>query len=109
MIYYVGMTKTIASAKSPTTALHPVTNAEANPQSIVVGLTLSMGWQLALVVLIPVVGGHILDNRLHPHATPVLTLAGLLLAICGMIIVVRRTLKELNKYMVKTFKSEDNK
>ena len=103
------MTKTIASAKSPTTVNHPVTDSEANPQSIVVGLTLSMSWQLALVVLIPVVGGHILDNHLHPHATPVYTLGGLLLAIGGMIIVVRRTLKELNKYMAKTFKNEDSK
>ncbi len=103
------MTKSIASAKSPTTVPRPVTNSEANPQSIVVGLTLSMSWQLASVVLIPVVGGHILDNHLHPHATPIYTLVGLLLAIVGMIMVVRRTLKELNKYMAKTFKSEDSK
>jgi F0F1-type ATP synthase assembly protein I len=88
------MTKTSASAP---TASH--SDYDANPSGIVVGLTVSMSWQLALAVLIPVVGGHLLDDYLHPHATPIYTLIGLLLAIIGMISVVRRTLKELNKYM----------
>lgn len=58
-----------------------------------------MGWQLALTVLVPIVGGHVVDDHLHPHSFPIFTLIGLLLAIAGMIVVVRSTLKELNKHM----------
>lgn len=76
-----------------------VTDQEARPNSIVMGLTLGMSWQLAVTVLVPVVGGHLLDAKLHPNGLPVYTLAGLLLALAGMIIVVRRTLKALNAYM----------
>ncbi len=92
------MTKTTISATTP----HATKDYDTNPSGIVIGLTVSMSWQLALVVLIPIVGGHMLDNHLHPKATPTYTLLGLLVAIVGMIIVIRRTLQELNKYMAKS-------
>ena len=98
------MTKTSSSANTP----HASSQYDANPSGIVVGLTVSMSWQLAIVVLLPVVGGHIMDNRLHPHGTPIFTLIGLLLAIVGMITVIRRTLKELNKYMNKSIGDKDD-
>ena len=105
------MTKTPASASTPlkgsdVTHTRATNDYDANPSGIVVGLTVSMSWQLALVVLIPVVGGHLIDSHLHPNGTPICTLAGLLLAVAGMIMVVRRTLIELNKYMNKS--SGDN-
>jgi F0F1-type ATP synthase assembly protein I len=96
------MTKTLDSTK-PAAPSHHVTDAESNPNSTVVGLTISMAWQLALIVLVPVFGGHLLDNHLHPNGAAIYTLIGLAIAIAGMIIVVRNTLKELNKYMAKSF------
>lgn len=97
------MSKTLASTSAHTpTKSAPASspkNYDSNPSGIVVGLTLGMAWQLAVTVLVPVVGGHFIDTRLHPNGAPVFTLGGLTLAIVGMIIVVRRTLKELNKYM----------
>ncbi|MEO7364005.1 MAG: AtpZ/AtpI family protein [Candidatus Saccharimonadales bacterium] len=97
------MTKTLATPKRSVQPQH-VTDEQANPSGIMVGLTMSMAWQLALTVLIPVVGGHLLDARLHPDATPIFTLIGLLLAIIGMIVVIRRTLASLNEYMAQHFK-----
>jgi len=98
------MTKTQASVHTP----HATSDYDANPSGIVVGLTLSMGWQLALTVLIPVVGGHLLDDHLHPKGTPIYTLIGLLLAIAGMIVVVRRTLQQLNEYMAKHLEGDEH-
>ena len=94
------MSKSISHTKASSAA--KASEYDANPGGIAVGLTLSMSWQLAVVVLLPVVGGHMLDNHLHPHGTPIYTLIGLLLAIAGMIGVVRRTLAELNKHMQKS-------
>lgn len=106
MIYWLGMTKTSASANtspkgSTASHAHAAGDYASNPSGIVVGLTVSMSWQLALVVLLPLVGGHFIDDRLRPNGTPIFTLTGLLLAIAGMVMVVRRTVKELNKYMSK--------
>jgi F0F1-type ATP synthase assembly protein I len=67
-----------------------------NPSGIVVGLTVNMGWQLAIVVLLPLFGGHVLDD--HLNTSPWLTLTGLIIAMVAMILVVRRTLQELNEY-----------
>ncbi len=54
-----------------------------------------MSWQLAVVVLVPIVGGYKLDLRFH--SSPLWTLIGLALAMIGMILVVRRTLSEFNE------------
>jgi len=59
-----------------------------------------MSWQLLLVVVLPVVGGHWLDG--HFKATPVWTVIGLVLSIAGMLLVVRRTVQELNAVMNQT-------
>lgn len=67
-----------------------------NPNTIV-GMTIGMSWQLALVVLLPIFGGHYLDAKLYPKAVPIFTLIGLIIALVGMILVVRTTIKQLNK------------
>jgi F0F1-type ATP synthase assembly protein I len=90
------MTRTLAT--KPSAATSNLAD-DTNHSSIVIGLTISMAWQLAVVVLVPVFGGHLLDAHLHPNATPIYTLIGLLLAIVGMIVIVRQTLRELNKVM----------
>jgi uncharacterized membrane protein YhaH (DUF805 family) len=75
-------------------------NKEKNPQKPVEGNTirrlffvsaLNMSWQLAIVVLVPVVGGFKLDQKLH--SLPVLTMIGFIVAIVCMVIVVQRQLK----------------
>lgn len=47
-----------------------------------------MSWQLAIVVLIPVIGGFKLDQ--HFNTSPLWTIVGFLIAIGGMVIVVKR-------------------
>lgn len=51
-------------------------------QRFVVAMALSMAWQLALVVIVPIVGGYMLDQ--HYHKSPILTLAGLVVALVGV-------------------------
>jgi pheromone shutdown protein TraB len=53
-------------------------------------LLLNMTWQLAIVVLIPVVGGFELDQ--HYHATPLWIIIGGVVALLGVIAVLRNIL-----------------
>lgn len=50
-------------------------------------LLLSMTWQLAIVVLIPLVGGHELDK--HYHTAPLWTVIGGVVALLGVAAVLR--------------------
>ncbi len=50
-----------------------------------------MSWQLAVVVLVPIIGGFELDKRLN--TLPALTIAGFFIAMCGMAAVVWRQLQ----------------
>ena len=68
------------------------------------GTMLNMSWQMAIVVLIPTVGGYKLDT--HFRTSPYLTLTGLVLAMGGMVLIVRSALRELNKYMNQTSSKE---
>lgn len=56
---------------------------------------LNMGWQLAVVVLVPVIGGVELDR--YEKTTPIWTIAGFLVAILGVYAVIRRVLNGLEK------------
>lgn len=51
----------------------------------------NMSWQLAIVVLVPVIGGFKLDQ--HLHSAPLWTITGFGLAIIGMGMVVWRQLQ----------------
>jgi hypothetical protein len=68
-------------------------NSGTNPLADLLGATLSMSWQLALVVLIPIVGGFELDKKLH--TLPILTIVGFVLAMAGMSLVVWHQLQLL--------------
>jgi hypothetical protein len=52
---------------------------------------MNMSWQLALVVLVPIIGGFELDNKLN--TLPALTIAGFVVAMVGMGAVVWRQLQ----------------
>lgn len=52
---------------------------------------MNMSWQLAVVVLVPVIGGFELDQKLD--TLPALTIAGFFIAMAGMGLVVWRQLQ----------------
>lgn len=52
-----------------------------------------MSWQLALVVLVPIVGGHELDK--HFNLSPTLTIVGFILAMIGSSLVLWRQLQRV--------------
>ncbi len=66
-----------------------------DPQSVFVGMALDMSWRLAAVVLVPIIGGYELDS--HLGTTPFITVVGFLVAIGGVIVVMRQTVKAANK------------
>ena len=51
----------------------------------------NMSWQLAIVVLVPIVGGFELDKKLG--SLPALTIVGFILAMAGMALIVWRQLQ----------------
>ena len=89
----------VTTKRAPTnsvTAPTPVGGPETkNTQVLFNSAAIGMSWQLAVVVLVPIVGGYKLDQRFH--SSPLWTLVGLALAMIGMILVVRRTLSEFNE------------
>lgn len=52
---------------------------------------LGMSWQLAVVVLVPIVGGFELDKAFA--TSPLLVIVGFIIAIAGFTLVVRRQLQ----------------
>ena len=75
----------------------PANSADAS-QKIFMTTMLGMSWQMAIAVLVPTVGGYKLDAIYG--TTPYLTIIGLLLALAGMVAIVVRAIKNLNKYML---------
>ena len=65
--------------------------SENNTLAQFLSATLTMSWQLAIMVLIPIVGGFELDKKLHTK--PFLTIVGCLLAVAGVVNVVWRQYK----------------
>ena len=58
-----------------------------------VGAVLDLTWQMAIVVLVPIIGGYELDKALK--TSPALIIIGFVLAMAGTFLVLRRT---LNRY-----------
>lgn len=63
-----------------------------------VSLALTMGWQLAAAVLVPLIGGALLDRALN--TTPVLTFIGMAVAVLASIVVMWRTMQTANSLPV---------
>ncbi len=89
----------VTTKRTPTNSVTVPTPAGGpkakNTQVLFNSAAIGMSWQLAVVVLVPIVGGYKLDLRFH--SSPLWTLIGLALAMIGMILVVRRTLSEFNE------------
>lgn len=73
-----------------------------SPSSVFITMALDMSWRLAVVVLVPIVGGFKLDEKLK--TTPALTILGFVLAMAGMALVMWRTLRVSNQAPVTTKK-----
>ncbi len=54
-----------------------------------IGTALDMSWRLAIVVLVPIIGSFKLDEALG--TSPLLAIIGFLIAMTGMVIVMRQT------------------
>ncbi len=70
-----------------------------------VSSSMSMGWQMAGMVLIPVIIGVKLDDRFD--STPAYTLVALVIAFGGAVMVASRTIKIVNKEQAE--KEQENK
>ena len=64
---------------------------ESNPRLEFLAATLTMSWQLAIVVLVPIIGGFELDRK--THTAPLLTIVGFILAMIGTGVIVWRQLQ----------------
>jgi F0F1-type ATP synthase assembly protein I len=81
-----------ATPKSHQTEPGTDTLVEAMYQrSIFLNMALNMTWQLAIVFLVPIVGGFELDK--HLKTTPWLTITGAVVAMLGTLLILRQTLK----------------
>ena len=67
-----------------------------DPRGIFISAVIDMSWQLAIVVLVPIVGGYELDN--HFHIKNLWMIVGFVVAIGGVIVVLRRMLAGLNQH-----------
>ena len=61
-------------------------------RSIFLNMALNMTWQLAIVFLVPIVGGFELDK--HLKTMPWLTITGAVIAMLGILLILRQTLKQ---------------
>ena len=63
--------------------------------SIFISLTLDMSWRLAIVVLVPIIGGFYLDRWLG--TSPVFMITGFVAAMVGMGLVMWQTMQTANQ------------
>jgi len=69
--------------------------------------SISMGWQLAGAVLIPVIIGVKLDQRFD--SKPSYTLAALIIAVGGAIVIIMNTIDQVNKQQAEQQQEADRK
>lgn len=68
---------------------------DSGVQQVFVLSALNMSWQLAVTILVPLIGGVMIDG--HFKTSPVYTMVGLVAGIFMSCIVVWRAFKRLNK------------
>jgi F0F1-type ATP synthase assembly protein I len=86
--------------KTPATKPMPAASDPKLPQQTkdlkaeFLGAAFNLSWQLAIVFLIPVIGGFKLDE--HFHKSPLYTLIGFAIAITGVVIILKNVLSEFS-------------
>lgn len=71
------------------------TDGQKIQNGVFVTMALTMSWQLALVVIVPIVGGHVLDT--HYHTDPWLTVGGFVVAVIGVLGVLSKSVADANR------------
>ena len=74
-----------------------VENAKS-PSGVFVSMALDMSWRLAVVVLVPIIGGFELDKQFN--TSPLLVVVGFILAMGGMGLVMWQTVQAANEIPV---------
>ena len=95
------MTKVPKEAPSPALAhvKTPKTGAtSSSPNSMFIGMALDMSWKLAIVVLVPILGGVWCDR--HFSTSPVGILVGFALAMIGTGVVLWQAMQTANRLPV---------
>lgn len=64
-------------------------------RAILLMATLDMSWRLAIVVLVPIIGGFEIDK--HLGSSPALTIIGFLLAMAGLFVIIRQTVRKADE------------
>lgn len=64
-----------------------------------------MSWQLLVVIVLPIVGGHLLDSRYH--TAPVWVVVGMVVGLAGTVIVVRQATMQLTEIMNRSSKESE--
>ena len=77
--------------KTPVKTVDSAQDISSDAGSQFIAAALTMSWQLAIVVLVPVIGGFELDKKLN--MLPLLTIVGFVLAMIGMAAVVWRQMQ----------------
>ena len=76
----------------------PRVETTTSQTSVFISLALDMSWRLAIVVLVPIIGGFKLDEAID--SMPAFTILGFVLAMGGMALVFWYTLQNANKLPV---------
>lgn len=63
--------------------------------TVFIAAALDMTWRLAAVVLVPIIGGHFLDEAFN--TSPWITVAGFIIAFLGVIAVMRYVVADSNR------------
>ncbi|HWT55935.1 MAG TPA: AtpZ/AtpI family protein [Candidatus Microsaccharimonas sp.] len=85
-------------ATSHATPPAAMSEQSARGRSAFVSLALDMSWQLAVVVLVPMIAGALLDKKFN--TSPTFVLIGLAIAVLGSVAVMWRTLQTANSLPV---------
>lgn len=84
-------THSVGGGKNTTKTDEDKFAVSAYQQSLFLNMALNMSWQLALIVVIPIVGGYELDR--HFNTSPWLTVTGAIIAGLGFVGVLIRIVK----------------
>jgi F0F1-type ATP synthase assembly protein I len=75
--------------------------SDKSDRAIFIIAALDMSWRLAIVILVPIIGGFELDK--HLGTKPALTIVGFLVAMAGLFFILKRTMTLANeKFKMRT-------
>jgi F0F1-type ATP synthase assembly protein I len=86
--------KAPASTPTPIKSDSVSKNNSQDPRVVFINSAISMSWQLAVVVLVPVLAGVWVDD--HYKTSPAFTLVGLGLAVIGVVFLLKKVLADVS-------------